>query len=108
MIGAGDLRETARLELPTYTQDDVGGKVEGTPEACGDVSVQIIPLTGQKLIFAKSVIETATHSVRMRYRSDVTNKHRLILADGTVFYINDVSDPDRKKRELHLVCSEVT
>ena len=81
------------------------------PDGCGGVTVswqqvaeiwgRLRPRTVKSALEAQQLVETASHTITMRYRSDVTSGWRF-TKDGRTFVIITVTDPDERGR--YLVC----
>jgi SPP1 family predicted phage head-tail adaptor len=57
---------------------------------------------------AGALQNAAAHTVRCRYRPDLTVKHRLYwIARSLVLSIVSIGDPDGRGRELEMECVEV-
>ncbi|AMP15492.1 phage head-tail joining family protein [Collimonas pratensis] len=61
-------------------------------------------LSGRELFAAQAAQSEVTTRFRIRYRTGVTAKMRL-LCDGVIYNIEAVLDRDGRKRELQLMCS---
>lgn len=56
---------------------------------------------------ADQLITSATYKVTIRFRTDVTSKHRLTFIGPPSFHLNIIAepqDPDGRRRSLVLVC----
>lgn len=105
-MGAGDYRHLVTIQQPVETTDDLGQPVT-TWSNVATVHAAVEPLEGRELFAAQAVRAETTTRVRIRYRSGITPKHRLVYA-GRVLNILSVIDPDERHREIVLLCSEVT
>lgn len=104
---AGELRHRVTIQQKTITQDTYGAEVE-TWAAVTTVWAKIEDLSGREY-FAAQQVPTAQVSTRVtiRWRADVKPEMRA-LANGRVLDIKAALDPDGRKRELQLMCLEVT
>ena len=48
----------------------------------------IRPLSGREVLLARQVVAEASHEVRIRYRGDVTSRHRFVYK-GRLLYIKE-------------------
>ncbi len=103
---AGRLHDLVSLQENTPTRDAGGAPVDvwtdllTAPAIWADVE----PLSGREFLEAARVNAEITHRIRVRYRSDLTERMRIVL--GTrIFDILAVLEMDRR-RELHLMCRE--
>lgn len=106
-LNAGDLDQRVTLQQAVETRDS-GGGVEVTWQNLTTnptVWAQVRPLSGREAYRARQVIATATHSVRIRNRSDVTPKMRVVHG-SKVLNIEAVQDPDTRHEETVLICTE--
>lgn len=99
MIRAGELRDRVTLQRFTTTLDPKWGAAPGW-EAVDALWASVTPI-GSKETFAQQGVSTSiTHRVVIRYRADVTTKHRLIYRGSRKLDIVGVHDPDGRRREL--------
>mgnify|MGYP001599360719 CR=1 FL=1 len=101
---AGLMRHRIELQSSQEIRDPSGqGIPEGTTYATGWAELR--PISGREMIAGR--MEQAEQSVlwHIRYRSDVTVKHR-VLFGARIFDINAVLDVGGRRRELDLVCTE--
>lgn len=82
---AGTLSNLIQLQRKTSGKDSIGQPVE-TWSTYASVWADVRMLTGRETISSGTDVGTASASVRIRYRSDVTNGDRLI-AQGFIFNI---------------------
>lgn len=105
----GRLRHRISLEKPgDATRNAYGEKVSSPAwEAYAqDIPAEVIQLAGREGEFARQLVATASHRVRLRYREDVVATHRVNFG-GRLLVVNATRDPDGRRRELELTCSEV-
>lgn len=107
---AGTLRERLTIQVNTPVQDSYGEPVEswasiGTnPTVWGSV---LSRASGERFITgAEQLQATVSHTVRIRYRDDVTVKMRLQWRSTRFLYIENIVDPDGRKADLILMCRE--
>lgn len=105
-INAGKLRHRIQLQQPSVTRDAFQGAVDSFTTVA-EVSAQVEPLGGQELFNAQAVLAESTHRVTVRYRADVAADWR-VLYGSRVLNIGSVNDVGERRRELELICAEVT
>jgi len=89
--------------------DDGGGGVTINYVDTGMAWASIDPGSGREFFEAKQINPELSHIVKMRYRPNVTAKHRLRYVSNNViraFAIHVVSDPLERHEQLILICSE--
>ena len=107
-MASGELRHKARLEDADDSQDVQGTtKLAWSPRST--VWVSVTPISGKERLAAAAVASELTHRVRMRYRSDVTSRMRLVLVNrgNRVLKIVSVVNEGERDRYLELLCREV-
>jgi SPP1 family predicted phage head-tail adaptor len=72
---AGDLNRHVRIERREQGQDDVGQPVDTWVEVA-TVWCNVRMLTGKETLTADADVASATASIRIRYRTDITNGMR--------------------------------
>ena len=103
---AGKLRHRVTIQQPVETQDSYGEPII-TWTALDTVWGAVEPLRGGESYTRNDaqLLAEADYRIRLRHRSDVTHKMRVVW--GTrVFQINHVADVMERQRELHLMCEE--
>ena len=102
---AGDLRHRVTIQQKSVVRDTYGEEdVTWTDVATVWGSVE--PLQGREFIEAKQTQAEITTRIRMRYRSGILPEMRAVW-DGHIYDIEAVIDVGGRKRELHLMCTEV-
>ncbi|SAK65430.1 phage head-tail adaptor [Caballeronia pedi] len=100
---AGDLNRRVRIERNGGGFDDLGQPIEGWAEVA-TVWGNVRMLTGKETLTSDADVGTALASIRIRYRTDVTNGMRAVV-DGVVFNIG-APLPDLAGREyVDLPCT---
>ena len=102
---AGSLRHRVALQTVTETRDAVGGVVESWATTA-TVWAAVEPLRGREFYQARAEQAGVDTRIRIRYRSGITPKMRISWGSH-VYDIEAVIEPDSRRRELHLMCSEV-
>jgi SPP1 family predicted phage head-tail adaptor len=108
---AGTLRERVTIQSFTVAQDAAGepiktwGNLATNPTVWANVGSRS---SGERFISGGEQVQaTVSHTVRLRYRDDVTVLMRLIWRTTRTLQIENVIDPDGRKSDLILMCSEV-
>lgn len=107
---AGRLRERVTLQANTPVQDAYGEPIDGwanvgtNPTVWANVASRA---SGERFISGAEQVQAAvSHTVRIRYRADVTVLMRLVWRTNRYLYVQNVIDPDGRKADLILMCSE--
>lgn len=82
---AGPLNNLIQLQRKTSGPDSLGQPIE-TWTTYATVWASVLMLTGKETVASGTQVGTGAASVRIRYRTDVTNGDRLI-AQGIIFNI---------------------
>lgn len=106
-MAIGDYRHVATFQTPTTVPDGDGGMTETWVDLDPPWHVAIQPATVRDLErqAAGTIVATATHIIRGRYRADVKVDARMLF-DGRTFRITGVATPKEKKLELWLFAVE--
>jgi SPP1 family predicted phage head-tail adaptor len=105
-LDAGMLDKRIIIQSPTLTPQDGGGQ---------DIDWTIDPVTvwaslsatgGSEFIAAQQLQPELTHEVKLRYRTGVTAKHRLVFG-SRIFSVHAVLNPLERNEQLALYCSEL-
>lgn len=100
-MDAGKLRQRMILERRTETADGCGGMTIGWVEEA-QIWAALEPVSVQVAQEAQQQVETASHQVTIRYRSDVASGWRFVFGTRHLVIV-DISDPD--ERGNYLVCT---
>lgn len=103
---AGELRHRVTIQQKTVTSDPEGMIVETWVDVA-TVWAAVEPLRGREYIQAAAVTPEVTARVRIRYRPGIEPAMRVVHG-GTVCDIQSVIDVGGRRRELELMCREVT
>jgi len=104
--GAGRLREKVEIQSPTVSQNTDGEpSITWATIAGGRVWAAVEPLSGNEAMIAQQVNAGITHRVRIRYRSDVTTKHRLSYR-SRILDINSIVNVDERREQIEMLCTE--
>lgn len=106
----GQNRHRVTIQSATVSQDANGepiptwANLASSPYEWADIQTKA---AGERFISGAEQFQAAvSHTVKIRYRTDVTVQMRLI--EGSRYlYIENVIDPTGKSRELALMCREV-
>ena len=99
-IDPGRLRSELALEQSQQTADGLGGFSETWVEIA-TLFAQIEPITARDVFGADQTLETVTHRVTVRWRTDLKSGMRF-TKPGRSFDILTVHDPDDTGR--YLIC----
>lgn len=105
MTEIGRLNQRVRIEQPVLAADGQGGHTT-TWSLLAVVWALVEPLTGKEALLASQVTAVLSTAVTIWYRSDLSVKDRILLGTRTL-EIASYQDPDGRKDELRLLCSEV-
>lgn len=106
---AGRLRHRVNIQQPTETRDAYGELQSSWASLDTNVPCEIRGLRTREFIEAAGTESDVTHEIRLRFRTDLTPKMRLVAtggcASGEVYELLGVMDPEGRRREL--VCQAV-
>lgn len=108
--GTGRMRSRVTIQALTETASGFGA---ADSDAWANVAVtptvfaEIMPESGSEYYAAQSIRSELTTRLKIRYRSDLTTKHRLILGARTL-RIEEIKDPGERHEALLLRCREWT
>ncbi len=102
---AGAINRRVTIQAVTDTTDAGGGRAQ-TWAMLATVWARVEPLSGDERARAEQVAADLSHRVTVRYRDDVTPRHRLLYG-SRVLKILAVRDADEKHERLELLCAEV-
>lgn len=103
---AGKLRHRVTLQKPVKTQSPSTGAVINTWEDVAELWADVVDLSAREFIAAQAAQSEITTRITVRYRDDVTSKHR-ILFRGRVYNIHGALADDKSGLEyLTLPCSQ--
>jgi SPP1 family predicted phage head-tail adaptor len=107
---AGTLDERITWQSFTVAADSLGEPIKTwanlatTPTVWANVQSKA---AGERYISGGEQVQAAvSHTVRIRYRTDLTVQMRGIWRSDRHLYIENVIDPDGRKSELVLMCRE--
>lgn len=103
---SGRLRERAAIQAATVTQNTSGELIESWATET-TVWAQVLPGSVSERFSAAASQRASeiTHTVRMRFRTDITPKKRL-LWETRILEILGHMDPDGRRKTLVVMCKE--
>ncbi len=103
----GRLRERVTIQAESVTRDASGEQLITWPEVA-TVWASVTPGASNERFLASAGQRVAevTHTVRVRYRSGITPKMRIIWESTRILNIISVIDPDMRNSTIVLLCSE--
>jgi SPP1 family predicted phage head-tail adaptor len=105
MIAAGEIKKQIQLQAPTITRASDGSEIFAWI-TLATIGADIASGGGREFWQAKQVNAEISHIVRLRYRSKISPRYRIIYGDR-ILQILAIIDPDESKTELKLMCKEV-
>jgi SPP1 family predicted phage head-tail adaptor len=106
MINAGDLNLRIILQIPTISRGTDGAEIK-TFITHATVWASKKHKTSREFYSSQKINAEITDLFVIRYRSGVTTRMRVSF-DGKYYDILGADDPDGRRRELQLLCKEVT
>lgn len=112
---AGDLRVLIRIEEPTATAGELGGRTKSW-STFDRAWASIEALNGKEFAFARGFSATTSHSIRLRFIDRVLPTMRVAVWDETdeyatepteIYAITSVFDPDKRRREMVIGATRV-
>lgn len=103
-ILAGQLRQRVTVERP-HRVKNLANELEERFEPIADVWAEIKPGAADEQIGSGQPAARVAHVVRIRWRKDVTAACRLVYM-GRVLDVLAAVDPDNRREELRLECTE--
>jgi SPP1 family predicted phage head-tail adaptor len=88
------------VSTPTGFTEDWESFAQGVPASIEPATPALV-----ERVIGVTVTTPITHLVRLRYRSDVSAKHR-VLFGSRALYIGGVQNIEERGRELVLACEE--
>lgn len=99
----GRYRHRIEIQRSTWSQDPVTGEMTYSWETEAIVWAAVEPLQGREFFAAASIQSETTTRIRMRYRPGIDTAMR-ILFDGSIYNITSIIEPQKRRRELQLMC----
>src|SRR4051812_31957862 len=104
---AGKLRHRIAILTPGPATRDTFGGASPTWTVLARDWVAIEPISGREADVARGKCPTVSHKLTMRYRSNLSSRCQIMKQDRT-FQVNYFLDPEERKRELWIFCTEIT
>lgn len=103
---AGKLRHRVTIKQPVRSQSPATGAVTETWQKVADVWAEVSPSSAREFTAAMAVQSEITTRITIRYRPDITSKHRIEYR-GKIYNVEGVlPDPVSGLDYLTLPCSE--
>lgn len=104
---SGRLRERVTIQAESVTRDASGEELLTWAEVA-TVWASVTPGASNERFLASAGQRVAevTHTVRLRFKTGLTPKMRLIWESTRILEIISVIDPDMRNRTIVLLCSE--
>jgi SPP1 family predicted phage head-tail adaptor len=103
---AGKLRHRVSIERRSTSFDADLGQAAGTWAEWKSVFAEVKDLSGRELERARQIVAEATVSIDIRYLTGLLTTDR-IKFDGRTLQIGAVLDPENRKHDMLVVCSEL-
>ncbi len=104
-LNSGMLRHKVTLERETLTTDSIGGDSSSWSTLAADVFTMIKPVSGNERFQAMRLETNLTHTIFMRYRSDLTTKDRIDF-NGRKFQIRFIKNVEERNKWLEIKAEE--
>ncbi len=104
---AGDLRNRVKIQSKSVTRNTFGEEVVSWVDVA-TVWAAIEPLSGREFLAAQAVNAELTVRIRIRYRTGIDSSMRVLFGTRVFEIISPPINPVSDKRELHLMCKELT
>lgn len=102
---AGKLNRRVMLQKPVKTQSPVTGEVTSGWADVIELWASVVDLSARDFVAARAAQSEVTTRITIRWRDDVTDKHRIVHR-GRIYNIHGVLEDDKSGREyLTLPCS---
>lgn len=104
MLKAGTLNRRVSLQRHEQGQDELGQPIDTWVEFA-NVAANVRMLTGKEVLTADTDVGIGTASIRIRYRTDVTNGDRAVVDGTTIFNISAALPNIAGRDYTDLVCT---
>jgi len=105
-MNAGDLRHRVELQRFTETQDPVTGEIVRGFAKVTNLWAHVVPSSVREFIAAQAENSEVTGRITLRYRSDITNKDRIIYREKIYDILGVLPDPKSGKEYITLAIKE--
>ncbi|EIC82083.1 phage head closure protein [Serratia sp. M24T3] len=103
---AGKLRHRVLLQIPVNSQDPESGAVTPSWQDVRYLWAEVTPLSVREFIASQAGQSEISARIKIRRRSDITSKHRLIFRSQIYNIEGVLPDPESGLEYLTLPCSE--
>lgn len=90
MTGAGDYKQLVTLQRPVNTTDPVTGEAISSWETVTQVRAGLKPLNSREQMRARLVQLDTTHTIKIRYRTDVDATWRVTWTDPLGQHVGNI------------------
>jgi SPP1 family predicted phage head-tail adaptor len=106
-LAAGNLSVRVSLQRKASGRDALGQPLNVWTEYA-QVWASVVQVRGMERVTGGTEVDSASASIRIRYRTDVTNADRVVAlsAGGLVFNVNSVMPNAMSREYTDLVCTE--
>ena len=102
----GKMRHSLTIQAQSRSNDSAGG-ARRTYSTLATVMGSIEPVGGNLRLYGDQIEGVSTHKITIRYRNDVTTKHRInYSADSKIFKIDRILNLGTRDRYLEMLCEE--
>jgi len=102
---AGTLRHRITIQTATFAPDAAHQPIPTWAAWLSNEPAEVLETAGAETVRGLQVSATATHLVRVRYRTGLTERMRIVWETRTLGILN-VRDVDGRRRELWISCRE--
>lgn len=103
---AGKLRHRVSLQVPVKTQSPLTGATVTSWQEVQELWADVVALSAREFIASQATQAEVTTRITIRFRSDITSKHRIVYG-SKIFNIEGIlPDPTSGRDYLTLPCSE--
>jgi SPP1 family predicted phage head-tail adaptor len=100
------LKHRVTIQQQNGTLNDGGGNIKPNWVDVVTVWASVSPINAQESIIAERRGQQVTHSISVRYRTDISPKMRLLF-NGRVLDIQTIVNINEENKELKIQCLEV-
>lgn len=100
---AGKLNQQIVIQSYTPTRNSIGEELIKTWSTVATVWASVDPLSGRELLAARDIRAEVTTRIRIRYRTGLTPKMRIVHGSST-YEISEVVNRTTANRDLELLC----
>lgn len=102
---AGTLRHRITIQSATEAKDAAYQTIRTWSAWLSNEPAEVLETDGAETVRRLQVTAGSTHVVRIRYRSGVTTRHRILWGSRVLGIVN-ARDLDGRRRELWISCLE--